>query len=350
MLNAVAFVTDYCCPRCHGALMIDGDSLRCSDGDCSLSAAGSFPIVKGQPILVDFETSVFDRAAMVRSAEMPAGPPRALSDCTGTRPSLKTRRPGSAAPPTPSDRTVAHSSWRRALHLLFFGENAVAWRNAKRFLVAMKSATSPRRPTLLLVGGASKGKGTEPLYEDRAIDRVSFDVYHTPYTQFIADGHQIPLPDGSVDGVWVQAVLEHVLVPEQVVGEMHRVLRPGGVIYDETPFMQQVHMGPYDFTRFTDSGHRWLFRRFRCLDSGPVAGPGVTLLWSIRYALSGLFRSRKLGLVLCLPFFWVRFLDFITPRDFSIDGASGFFFFGVKDRDTLSPKDAIRLYQGAQRV
>ena len=61
MSNATPLVTDYCCPRCHGDLMVDGDSLRCSDGNCSLSAAGSFPIVKGQPILVDFETRVRPR-------------------------------------------------------------------------------------------------------------------------------------------------------------------------------------------------------------------------------------------------------------------------------------------------
>ncbi len=327
MSDAAALVTDYCCPRCHGDLMVDGDSLRCSAGNCSLSAARSFPIVKGQPILVDFETSVLDRAFTVRSAEMVA-----------------------AAPGARSDWMVARPGWKRSVRRLFFGDNAVGRQKAKRFLLEMKKAASPRRPTLLFVGGATKGLGTEHLYEDRAIDRVSFDVYSTPYTQFIADGHQIPLPDGSVDGVWVQAVLEHVLQPEGVVREIHRVLRPGGIVYGETPFMQQVHMGPYDFTRFTDSGHRWLFRRFRCLESGPVAGPGMSLLWSIRHALSGLFRSRTLGLVLCLPFFWVRFLDFITPRGYSIDGASCFFFLGIKDHDTLSPKDAVRLYQGAQRV
>ena len=44
-----------------------------------------------------------------------------------------------------------------------------------------------------------------------------------------------------------------------------------GVVYAETPFLQAVHEGPWDFTRFTESGHRWLFRAFERLDSGVVA-------------------------------------------------------------------------------
>src|SRR5690606_38382329 len=112
------------------------------------------------------------------------------------------------------------------------------------------------------------------------------DVYSSPEVDFIADGHEIPIRSGSVDAVIVQAVLEHVLDPQKVVDEIHRVLKPQGLVYAETPFMQQVHEGPYDFTRFTESGHRWLFRRFARIDSGALRGPGTALLWSVRYAIT----------------------------------------------------------------
>ncbi len=49
--------------------------------------------------------------------------------------------------------------------------------------------------------------------------------------------------------------------------EIHRVLKDDGIVYADTPFMQQVHEGAYDFTRFTLSGHRWLFKNFALLDS-----------------------------------------------------------------------------------
>ncbi|CAH2407660.1 hypothetical protein MES5069_620012 [Mesorhizobium escarrei] len=34
--------------------------------------------------------------------------------------------------------------------------------------------------------------------------------------------------------------------------------------------MQQVHEGAYDFTRFTELGHRWLFRRFETISRGAL--------------------------------------------------------------------------------
>ncbi len=43
------------------------------------------------------------------------------------------------------------------------------------------------------------------------------------------DGRHLPLPDESVDIVWSKSVLEHVREPETVVGEVARVLRPGGI-------------------------------------------------------------------------------------------------------------------------
>jgi SAM-dependent methyltransferase len=42
------------------------------------------------------------------------------------------------------------------------------------------------------------------------------------------DFHRIVFPDGSVDAVYTNA-LDHVFSLEEVVGEVHRVLRPGGV-------------------------------------------------------------------------------------------------------------------------
>ena len=116
------------------------------------------------------------------------------------------------------------------------------------------------------------------LYENEALDILAFDIYGSSMVQFIGDAHRIPLADQTVDAVWIQAVLEHVLNPAQVVDEIPRVLRADGLVYAETPFMQQVHEGPYDFTRFTDSGHRWLFRKFEMIDSGTVMGSGTQLI------------------------------------------------------------------------
>ena len=87
---------------------------------------------------------------------------------------------------------------------------------------------------------------------------------------------------------------EHVVDPYRCVDEIHRVLTSNGLIYAETPFIQQVHAGRYDFTRFTQLGHRRLFRRFEEIETGVVCGPGMALAWSWQYFLLSFFTSRPL--------------------------------------------------------
>jgi SAM-dependent methyltransferase len=213
-------------------------------------------------------------------------------------------------------------------------------------LLAKLLAAKQNTATLLVIGGGSIGKGTEELYANDRINILSFDIYYSPNVDFIADAHQIPLQDNSVDGDIIQAVLEHVLDPQVVVNEIERVLKPGGYVYAETPFMQPVHEGAYDFTRYTESGHIFLFRNFSKIRSGINGGAGLTLLWSIDYFFRGLFRSVAAGKFFKLLFFWVRFFDAIIPNTFNVDAANGVFFLGhmVAENEKIDIED---IYEGA---
>ncbi|MBR0750717.1 class I SAM-dependent methyltransferase [Bradyrhizobium jicamae] len=247
-------------------------------------------------------------------------------------------------------RDVSRRSLGSRLHALGFGRNPVAGANCQRFIDLLKQES--RKPVVLVIGGATVGSGAEALYADDGIELIGTDVYASAHTTLVADAHSLPFEDGVFDGVWVQAVLEHVLEPATVVSEIHRVLRRNGVVYAETPFMQQVHERAYDFSRFTQSGHRWLFRRFSEIGAGPVGGPGVALLWSIRYFARALGAGDKLSRLISLPFFWLRFFDSLARGRAVSDAASGHYFLGRRAEQAIPPQAMPKYYerQGAKPV
>ena len=305
------------CPRCRAKLVRSEGSFRCTAETCALSAASSFPLVGPRPVLVDFDRSILRREQLGRG--------------DGSGPSQVAHR-------WSIDRVP------KRLRSLLKPPNTVAARNIDRLLSELDEAA-----TVLVVGGGTVGNGTERLYSEARIGVIGFDIYAAPTTQFLADVHQIPLADASVDAVVVQAVLEHVLEPERAVAEIHRVLRPQGLVYAETPFLQQVHAASFDFVRFTGSGHRYLFRGFEELSAGPVAGPGTELLWSIDHLVRGLTRSELAGKLARGLLFALRYLDRVVPEAFATDNASAFYFLGRRADRELTPREIVAYYRGAQR-
>ena len=87
---------------------------------------------------------------------------------------------------------------------------------------------------------------------------------------------------------------------------------------------------------------------FSILKSGPVAGVGTSLLWSISYFFGGLFRSIMVKNIVRVFFFWLRYFDFLVPDSHNIDGASGVYFIGKKSEIVLSEKEIITYYNGSQ--
>lgn len=212
-----------------------------------------------------------------------------------------------------------------------------------------KELLKHNNPKILVIGGGEIGNGFDDFFIKFSDCITSFDIYNSPNVDFIADAHQIPLVEEYFDLVIVQAVLEHVLVPTKVVNEIWRVLKFDGFVYAETPFMQQVHEGRFDFLRFSESGHRYLFKNFRLVKSGHILGVGTSLIWAFDYFISGLFRSRMIGKLLRISLFWVSYLDNFIPDSFNIDGASGVYFIGKKSKNTLSAFEIIEHYKGYQR-
>ena len=83
-------------------------------------------------------------------------------------------------------------------------------------------------------------------------------------------------------------------------------------------------------------------------ESGSSAGAGTQLLWAVDIFARGLFRSRIVGKIVKLAFFWLTYMDDLVPKRFNIDAACGCYFLGRKATKVISPKEAVHHYQGAQ--
>ena len=184
---------------------------------------------------------------------------------------------------------------------------------------------------------------------------VSVDVDAAADVDAWCDAHDLPFPDRTFDLVLATAVLEHVVDPQRVMSEIERVSKPAGLLYTELPFMQQVHEGAYDFTRFTLAGHRRLTRGFDEIASGAVAGPATALLWSLEQFVVALTPSRAAGavkLAVRILFAWLKHIDRrIARRPAGLDGASCTFFLGTRRASgPVSDAEIVDGYRGAQGV
>ena len=168
-----------------------------------------------------------------------------------------------------------------------------------------------------------------------SFNHINLDIALYPGVNLIGDAHKLPLKSARIDGIIIIAVLEHVVSPDLVVEEMYRVLKPGGRIYVEVPFLQGYHPDPIDHQRYTKDGLAKVLNKFRIIDSGIGGGPSSTLCWVLRVYVASFFNTNFLFLFFKFLFGWLtsplKYLDFfLINKKRAHILASGFYFIGEK--------------------
>ncbi len=298
----------YVCPSCKGELRKgEGNTvfLECLNKGCRL-LHNKFDLIGEKPVLIPYE----------------------LEDCI-----FKNIRAGGvlnfgSKRRSPSVKALKYTQF---IKRIFIGRNSQTTKNFQYLIRSLKANSK-----LLIVGGGTVGSGMEEFHSycvSHNISCESIDVYYSENITVVADAHYLPYLNEYFDMVIVQAVLEHVVNPSRVVSEIFRVLSTEGIVYSETPFIQSVHEGPYDFTRFTHSGHRWLFKQFEEIRSGSVHGAFSSTLFIFSYALTGLFKSKYIGIVIRILFNRLcLLLDGLVGKKHNIDTACGCYFMGKKPK------------------
>jgi SAM-dependent methyltransferase len=123
---------------------------------------------------------------------------------------------------------------------------------------------------------------------------IGLDLLGTKYgnPDVAWDGVTIPMANATVDAVLLTEVLEHCACPGDLLGEVHRILRPGGVVFLTVPFIWPLHDVPQDQYRLTP------FAVARLLEDSGFARPQVEAHggWDAAVAqLLGLWVRRRLA-------------------------------------------------------
>jgi SAM-dependent methyltransferase len=162
----------------------------------------------------------------------------------------------------------------------------------------------------------------------------NLDIRSGPNVDCVAQAEELPFRDCSVDLVVTQETLEHVRNPFQAMGEIQRVLKPGGTLYCQLPFVIGYHPGPTDFWRFTREGIVELVERsgLHCEEVGICVGPAfgfyriavefVATLFELIF--SPLYMPAKIGFAVLL--YPIKWLDPAMRRSGQVDRVTGGYF------------------------
>lgn len=98
-----------------------------------------------------------------------------------------------------------------------------------------------------------------PFFGHCAGRYLGTDIVPGSEVDIVCPAEQLQVPDEWADVVLCLSVLEHVDDPAQVVREIHRVLKPDGVLFASTHGTFPWHPHPQDHWRWTQTGLRRLF-------------------------------------------------------------------------------------------
>ncbi|WP_440133114.1 class I SAM-dependent methyltransferase [Chitinophaga sancti] len=140
------------------------------------------------------------------------------------------------------------------------------------------------------------------------------------------DGLTLPLEDNSFDSVLSTEVFEHVFNLEDIIFELHRVMKPGGTILITMPFLIAEHEAPNDCSRYTSFGLKNLLERkgfeivyYEKLGTSVQTQGQIRMSYmdsSVLSKLNFFMLLRKLVTfgVISLMNIWVMFLNAILPK------------------------------------
>ena len=134
----------------------------------------------------------------------------------------------------------------------------------KRLLQSIRKMSPKMHGKFIDFGcGAMPYKQVFKVNEFRGLDikKSGHDVNEMHNDVIFYDGGEIPLESSSIDSVFASEVFEHIFELESTLGEINRILKPGGKLLITVPFIWEEHEVPYDFARYSSYGLSYILEK-----------------------------------------------------------------------------------------
>ena len=112
----------------------------------------------------------------------------------------------------------------------------------------------------LRVAGQEDFADLRPLFPGK--EYIGADIRQGVGVDTLLDLHAINLPAESVGTVLCVDTLEHVEYPHRALEEIHRILKPGGLVFIASVMLWPIHDYPCDYWRFTPAAFQSLLKQF----------------------------------------------------------------------------------------
>ena len=208
---------------------------------------------------------------------------------------------------------------------------------SKKHLITIRNSVFGRGDKKVLNIGSSAINGLgHRLWINQNFQNVThLDIEKGEDVDVVGDAHDLPFGKSVYDSVIMQAVVEHLHSPSIAIKEAFRVLKKGGYLYLEVPFLQGYHADPHDYQRYTLNGLEKLTERYGVtVLLGVSSGPFSFLVWWIRDFFSNISNNRLINLIIRFILSWIffplKYLDLVFRNTESAKRLASEYFILIK--------------------